>query len=243
MRYPVLASFAAVALAGGASAQTLIHDYEFDTASTTRFYDSVAGGTDGSLYNGASVSGGSLHLDGVNDFAQFDSLVFPAGNTAFSVFFTFENHTVDAGYYAEVVSQDGGSFYIGQIGSGTRVSDAHGSTSTPFPMDGGRYSYLLTNDGSTATLSINGVQVWSDTAVSSTASGGSAYIGRQYSCCYGEFFQGDIDNLRIFSGVTSWEQASNIGGVPEPASWAMMLAGFGLAGASMRAARRKHAFA
>ncbi len=32
--------------------------------------------------------------------------------------------------------------------------------------------------------------------------------------------------------------AANVGGVPEPASWALMIAGFGLAGATLRARRR-----
>ena len=45
---------------------------------------------------------------------------------------------------------------------------------------------------------------------------------------------------------TEWETqitAINVAGVPEPASWALMLGGFGLVGRAMRSRRSKVAFA
>lgn len=43
----------------------------------------------------------------------------------------------------------------------------------------------------------------------------------------------------VFSGTATFER----GVIPEPASWALMIAGFGGTGAMLRTRRRKHAFA
>lgn len=51
----------------------------------------------------------------------------------------------------------------------------------------------------------------------------------------------EADNF-LFSGRIGGSQAQ-IGGVPEPASWAMMLVGFGAVGGAIRNQRRKLAFA
>jgi hypothetical protein len=50
------------------------------------------------------------------------------------------------------------------------------------------------------------------------------------------WFTGPIDTSRMsFAGL--WDDAK-VGGVPEPASWALMVGGFGLLGTSMRRQRR-----
>jgi hypothetical protein len=49
-------------------------------------------------------------------------------------------------------------------------------------------------------------------------------------------FTGAVDPLR-FSFAGLWDDA-NVGSVPEPASWALMLGGFGLMGGAMRSQRR-----
>lgn len=51
----------------------------------------------------------------------------------------------------------------------------------------------------------------------------------------------EADNF-FFSGRGGDSQI-HVGGVPEPASWAMMLAGFGAVGAGLRSQRRKFVFA
>lgn len=49
-----------------------------------------------------------------------------------------------------------------------------------------------------------------------------------------------VGGLRLFSTTNAFEVDNfAIGGVPEPATWAMMLFGIGLAGAALRTARRK----
>jgi PEP-CTERM motif len=40
-----------------------------------------------------------------------------------------------------------------------------------------------------------------------------------------------------YSGVSPWVELDTAGGVPEPASWALMIGGFGLAGAALRRRR------
>ena len=45
------------------------------------------------------------------------------------------------------------------------------------------------------------------------------------------------------SGVVAFASVVGAGPVPEPATWAMMIAGFGLAGAATRRARRSVSFA
>jgi hypothetical protein len=241
MKFMVLFASASALIASTSQAATLVHDYEFAADSTTTFYDSV-GSVNGTLNNGATVSGGYLLLDGSNDYGKFDSLVFPTGGTSFSLFFSFTDHT-NQGTYAEVVSQDGGSFYIGQDPSNHfRVSDSNLSTSAVFPSDGATHGVLLTNNGVNSRVYVDGALVFTGSPVASTASGGSAYVGKQYSCC-GEYFQGSIDAIRIYSGIASYAEASTAPAVPEPASWAMMIGGFGMTGAAMRRTRAKLRFA
>jgi hypothetical protein len=241
MRQLLLVACAAFAFAGTAHAQTLIHDYEFNGSGVT---DSV-GGVNGTLFGDATVSGGYLHLDGDGDYAQLDGAIFPSAGTDFSVYFAYTGHNAQPGTYTEVVSQDGGSFYIGtDPGGNIRVSDAFG-VGTAFPT-GGDHAFLMTNSTINGTrLYIDGSLVFSSggTVASSPYGGSIARFGRQYGG-WGEYFQGGIDAVRVFDGVASWEQASaNVGAVPEPASWTLMLGGFGLAGLSLRGTRRKRAFA
>lgn len=234
----------AAALAGllsvPAAAAGLIHDYEFNGNAVI---DSV-GGVNGTLYGDAEVSGGALWLDGDGDYAQLSGAIFPSAATDFSVYFSYLGHNAQPGIYTEVVSQDGGSFYIGSDPSGNiRVSDAFGVGSA-FPT--GAHDFLMTNSTGTGTrLYIDGSLVFSSagTVASYPGPGSVARFGRQYGG-WSEFFQGGIDSVRVFEGVATYAEASATpGAVPEPASWAMMLGGFGLAGMSLRSARRKRAFA
>ena len=236
------ATLAATLMAGTAPAATLIHAYEFNGTGATTAVDSV-GGVDGTLYGDASVSGGYLHLDGAGDYVELASII-PSNSTAFSVFFTYTGHNPQSNY-TEVVSQEGGHFYIGQEPGGIiRLSDNFQNTGVAFPANGGTHSFLLTNDpGTGAQLFIDGSLVFpasGTVGVVGSSGTGTARFGRQFGG-YEEWFQGNIDTIRVYSGVASYSEAA--GAVPEPASWAMMLGGFGLLGAAIRRASAKVRFA
>ena len=233
---------AAALLANAASAATLTHDYEFSGSAVT---DSV-GGVDGALHGDATVSGGYLHLDGDGDYAELAGAIFPyAPTTDFSVYFAFTGHNPQFNY-TEVVSQDGGSFYVGQDPGGTiRVGDGALSTGVAFPAGSGDHGFLLTSSTTGTHLYIDNALVWTAMGyVSSYPNVNSvARFGRQYGP-HSEFFQGDIDAVRVFDGIATYAEASAApGGVPEPANWVMMLGGFALTGAGLRRARRNPHFA
>lgn len=57
----------------------------------------------------------------------------------------------------------------------------------------------------------------------------------------GESAPGFVNYIRIYDTALTAAQVAALGGVPEPASWAMLIAGFGLVGAAMR--RRNAALA
>jgi hypothetical protein len=220
--------------ASTAPAATLIHDYEFNGSGVT---DSV-GGVDGTLFNGASVGGGYLTLDGVDDYAELAAIV-PDRNSAFSVYVSFVGHTAQSSY-RELVSQDGGSFYFGQNADGRfRFTDSDASAGGPyFPNDGLAHDLLLTTNGlDDSNLYLDGTLIFHKDGqlASSPTLGSLARFGRQYGG-NGEYFQGSLDAVRVFSGVAGHAEA--VGAVPEPASWAMMVGGFGAIGGAMRARRR-----
>jgi hypothetical protein len=200
------------------------------------------------LYDNASVSGGYLHLDGSGDYVELGAII-PSSTTDFSLYFSFVNHGAQLGTYTEVVSQDGGSFYIGSDPSGyLRVTDAYTSTSVLFPVDGNAHSFLLTNTAAFSALYIDGgAAIWSTAGplASSPSPGSVARFGRQYGP-HAEYFQGNIDAIRVFDGVATFAEASRGAGTsaaPEPATWLMMLGGFGMLGATMRRRKASVSFA
>ena len=78
---------------------TALHHYAFDGPGVV---DSV-GTANGTLFNGASVSAGQLHLDGVDDYVQFQEHIVPTVGD-FSVAF-FAQEVSPQATYAEIISQ------------------------------------------------------------------------------------------------------------------------------------------
>jgi phage-related tail fiber protein len=225
MRVTLLCAAALAAFSVPAAAADLVHDYEFNGNAVT---DSVGG------------------VDGDGDYAQLDSAIFPyAPSNDFSLYIAFTGHSPQYNY-TELVSQDGGSFYLGQDpGGNIRIGDGALSVPVAFPTGTGAHGMLLTSSASGSHLYIDGSLVWSGGGYTSSYPnpGSITRFGRQYGP-YGEYFQGDIDAIRLFIGTAAYAEASgSVGVVPEPPSWAMMLAGFGLAGATLRSNRRNRAFA
>ena len=79
MNKTILAGFATGILTictVGVTQAALIHHYDF----TSGVNDTV-GGSNGVLVNGASVSGGALNLDGIDDYVQFSSHIVPTSGS------------------------------------------------------------------------------------------------------------------------------------------------------------------
>lgn len=234
----VLPLAAGLLLAGAAQVQaaTLIHHYDFTSGVT----DS-AGSADGTLLGNASTAGGVLTLDGDGDYVQFSSYLVPTSGS-YSVSF-FAQRAVAQSWYTEVISQanTGGGFYIGTDPSGNiRAADNWVSTGVPFGTPGVTGHYALTVDAgaSTTRLYVNGTLAASVNYALTSVSGGTyTRFGRQFDP-YSEYFQGTIDDVRIYDGaLTGNEVALLANPVPEPSTYAMLAAGLGLIGVLARRRR------
>jgi hypothetical protein len=219
----VLAGLMAVAVAShDASAASLIHHFDFNGASVT---DSV-GGASGTLLSGATLAGGSLVLDGLDDYVQIGQKVVPAGLTAFSVTVRAQQNSVQT-FYAEMISQGfsgGPGFYIGhEPDRKFRVSDQFccGIISATFPGDGAFHLYSVTSDGTGTRFYLDSALVFSSATQMNITSGGTdTRFGRQFGG-FTEFFHGRIDDARIYSGALTGAEVSALNAafasVPAPA--------------------------
>lgn len=223
---------AAMPFAAQPAAAALIHDYQFSHAGSV--IDSV-GGANGTLVGGATVSGGALHLNGTDGFVDFSSQLVPTGSNPYSVFVRV-NGTPNSSTFTEIISQGfsgGPGFYLGtRPGGEIRLTDNFVSTGLNYPV-GRTVDLLLTSDQNGTNFYIDGVSQFSSATPSRTAAtgGSNTRFGKQFAP-YAEYFQGDVSAVRIF------DTAIAPTAVPEPASWAIMLLGFGVAGATLRSARR-----
>jgi hypothetical protein len=230
------------ALAMSANAATLIHYYPF----TVDVSDQV--GTDnGTLQNGASVSGGVLNLDGTNDYVSFATHLIP-GSGSFSVWLSSKvGFAGPVSGIREMISQgaSGTAFYLGPNGAGTRVGDNWGSAFTPFPSDGLWHNYAVTVDAvnDITRLYIDGAQVsFINIEIGHGTGGTNTFLGKQYNG-HSEYWNGQIDNVRIYTGeLTAGEiSALNSGGSEVPEPWTMALTGAGLIVVGLgRRLRAKH---
>jgi hypothetical protein len=248
---PVLNLFFLCILSGAVAQATLIDRYSFDTDGT----DSV-GGNNATLFNGASVSGGALQLDGTNQYASLPIGGVIAGLDSFTieVWFTW----VDNGQWARLFDfgQDDTSYMFltprnGRIDNGSPIDTPRFAISTggafgeqqlnaPDAITAGSPAFLaVTFDlaGHTAVLYVNGVAVNTNTSMTLAPSdlGNTVnnWLGRSQFAS-NPYFEGSIDELRIHDTVLS---ASGIGidfetgpddvVIPEPASLLLLLGGLG----------------
>ncbi len=236
------AAVAALALAAAApaSAAALIHAYDF-SADVGGYVIDHAGSADGQLLGGAAVSGGVLHLDGVDDYVQFGQHIVPNAGADFSVLLRVQIAASQAGI-AEIISQgfSGASgFYIGTNGgAGFRLTDAHGAPGVALPSAGAFHNLLLTNGADGFNFYIDGAApAFTAGKVTDFNTGTDTRLGRQFGG-YSEFLGGQIDTLKIYDGVVSYDAATRVSAAPEPASWALMILGFGGAATLLRRRRR-----
>lgn len=229
MRFFIVMAAATLPLAS-AHAVTPIHAYEFNG----NVNDSV-GGANGTLIGTASVVNGRLVLDGSTGYVQFGTNLVPTSGP-YSVFIRV-NGTPNLGTFTEIISQGASGtsgFYIGTApGGGIRLTDQISFTGVTFPTGENELLFSRSNIGST--LYINGVQVFSTSVLGANGAGGTnTRFGRQFGTL-GEYFQGSIDAIRIYDQAIAPEALN--AAIPEPTSWAMLIAGFGLTGAVLRRRR------
>ncbi len=229
------AAGALLAMAGAASAATLTHAYDFNTDG--QVVDSV-GASNATLIGGATVSGGVLNLDGLSARADFADYLIPGGSGAYSVYLRVAGMP-NPSTHTEIISQgsSGNGFYIGTApGGAMRLTDGHTSTGVPYPSDGMFHDFLLTNSVAGMTFSIDGTTVFTGSQYVISLGGTPTRLGAQFST-HGEYFKGQIDTLKVFEGVATLSDVSGGGAVPEPATWALMIGGFGMAGVMIRRRR------
>jgi len=216
---------AAAVTSGGAAQAGIIHAYDFASPGTV--HDS-AGGSNGTLVGGASVSGGALHLDGGGAYVQFADALVPTGNATYSVFVRASG-SPNPSTFTEIVSQgsSGTGFYIGtRPGGQMRATDYFLNTGVQFPS--GVHDFLFSSGPAGSRFYVDNQLVGnSATQAAITTSGTATRFGRQFDT-YAEYFAGDVSRVWIFDSVET------PGAVPEPAAWTLMIAGFGLVGAALR---------
>ena len=218
-----------------------IHFYNFNSGAT----DSI-GAAHGTLMGGANVSNGYLSLNGSNAFVQFSQKIVPTSGSYTVALFAFESQLTPN--YIELISQGfstGPGFYIVHDPAGNiRVSDSWANTGVLFPSDAAFHHFALVVDSGAgiSKLYVDGLLAASvNFAISTTSGGGNTRFGRQFDP-FGEFFNGGIDDVRIYDNALSASEVSNLANagpssIPEPGS--MVLLGTGLAGALNVLRRRR----
>lgn len=233
---PLFATAALALLGSAASAQTLIHRYTFSGDAS----DSV-GSANGTLNSGAVASGGNLTLDGIAANVSFTQHIVPATG-AYSVAF-FARQSALEGHYIEWLSQGfsgGPGFYVGyNPGGQVRATDSWISTGKNFTANGSYQHIALVTTGATSSLYLNGTLAASlASGLNTTAGGDNTRFGEQFSGL-GEFFAGDLKDMRIYTGALSAPQVAALSNTPEPGMPALFSA-LGMTGAAFAMRRKRN---
>ncbi|NWK55626.1 LamG domain-containing protein [Verrucomicrobiaceae bacterium N1E253] len=195
------------------STADLVHRYSFDTDAR----DSI-GGADGILVDGASISGGAVKLDGIDDYVSLDAK--SIGMNAFSSVtleawwlhndltkwqrvFDFGDDTSDYLFYSPVGEPDN----MHHQTAGLKNGAVEQLTTNSGKLPAGRYHMAMTFDDATdtVTLYVDGVEVAKNTSVTNTlASIGAtkAYLGKaQWE--KDPYLGGSIEEFRIYDTALS----------------------------------------
>jgi hypothetical protein len=212
-------ALAAVLWSSVASAQTtgLVAAYSFDEGTGTSAADRSGGGNNGTLVNGTTWSttakfGAAASFDGTNDridVADSNSLdltsgmtleawVRPTANSSYRTVMLKEV-TGELAYALYAADSDHGSRPSGwnRVGSVSNYADGTGS----LPLNS--YSHIaVTYNGSALVFYVNGV-VTKSTAVSGNIQTSSMPLRIGGNTIWGEYFQGQIDEVRVYNRALS----------------------------------------
>ena len=222
-----VAAILALGIALPSCAATLIHFYNFETG----VVDQV-GASNGILRGGANVLGGTLNLNGLDAFAEFDTAIIPRSGS-FSIDFNAKQ-LEPAGGYIEIISQGNNClcFYVGASPTrNIRVGDAWVPSGIDVGPVGVWTNYAVVSDltADTTSLYING-SLAADINFAVPSGGPRTRVGSQYGD-FGlggsEFFPGAIDDVRVYSGALTAGEVALLT-VPEAPTYLMCILGLGI---------------
>lgn len=202
----------------------LIHHYQFNT--DLNDIVGTANGTFGGTNN--ALTDQVLAFGGVDGFVQFGSQIVPnTGSYSVSLFVRSRSSAGFVEYISQGTSNAPG-FYIGQSGTQLRVSDQWPLTGEPAPaLDGLFHQVVLVVDSlaNQSRLYVDGMlrQTLSQ-RIATPATGTNTRLGRQFGT-FGEFLDGDIDELRIYSGAIDGAQVAALYATGSSAPGRLVFAG------------------
>jgi hypothetical protein len=202
---------------------------------------------DGSLVNqaGGALSltnnGGALGATGLSFAANQGPTISGFSNPSdYSIEFRFQFDTV-TGYrkLADLLNLTSDTGLYVRDGRLSFYNAAESATSPIFANQLTTVVFTRAANGTSAGY-VNGAQMFSFIHPSLTALGTDLFLFRDDAVNGGEASAGFVDHVRIYdtalsaSEVAALTPPGSTPAVPEPATWAMMIAGFGLAGAAAR---------
>lgn len=241
----VIVTASSLAVAGSAAAQSV--SLAFNALPSAQGFTYAAGGAgtayaEGDLFqaDGSSLNQDTLGIDTSSSGGNYyfrGVILDPSGDYTLSTDVTlrgYEGQDFGGGsIYPYGLSFGLAGTYFGIAGERLGLYSAGGGVQyLDFPVGFspfGSHSYVQSRSGGITSFSIDGTTVFSGVLIG-VGAGDQLLLGDATG------FANAAGSFSRFDFVTG-------GGVPEPASWAMMIAGFGLVAGGMRTRRRKVAFA
>lgn len=199
-----------------AAAQSLLVNGSFE--GQTNGYTLLGGGS--TAINGWTTTGEGVEWFDTSSFGPaYD------GNNLIDLAWFTSTGTPGGGIEQAIATQAGSAYTVTFYGTTHRTNGRNGTGIINLLIDGGALgSYSVNNQNATFTLGD-----WQRFDATFTATGAQTVIRFTNT-------QNAFQHFAYLDGVTS-----QLAAVPEPASWAMMLLGFGAIGASLRRAPRRAA--